>query len=406
MIGIHKKLSDIRSDILKISEYIEDYITDYSVIKTMENIKGQIPQSKDNIKQVKILSSILKNYKEYLNTIGSTEYINILKNHSSDTYTDSYVKNLKKILKELSEVSKEIDEGSSEILSSLNIEDIDIESLDSTLSSVTSLIDKYKKNDRHKDVYKVMELAKDKLLGYKKHTIKNIYDKYPVLHMGLEFNLKPDNKNFYTMSEINKVKDTTKILINNNIPNSDSYVIYDFDKILSNDLSNIKKLSGINRQMIQKLNTIRYEIKSKNIDKYGIDIKQGKHNIRIYESIDGTNYRALLYNNNQDIQDKTFTNIIKGPKARIHLYNKLTDEVINSKDTVKLHNPFETPASEYTSLKDYKGKTENDIFTKNEDPELSLLNLWDAYTIKKELFKLRDVKDPKVQLPFFVLRKL
>ena len=405
MIGIHKKLSDIRSDILKISEYIEDYITDYSVIKTMENIKGQIPQSKDNIKQVKILSSILKNYKEYLNTIGSTEYINILKNHSSDTYTDSYVKNLKKILKELSEVSKEIDEGSSEILSSLNIEDIDIESLDSTLSSVTSLIDKYKKNDRHKDVYKVMELAKDKLLGYKKHTIKNIYDKYPVLHMGLEFNLKPDNKNFYTMSEINKVKDTTKILINN-IPNSDSYVIYDFDKILSNDLSNIKKLSGINRQMIQKLNTIRYEIKSKNIDKYGIDIKQGKHNIRIYESIDGTNYRALLYNNNQDIQDKTFTNIIKGPKARIHLYNKLTDEIINSKDNVKLHNPFETPASEYTFLKDYKGKTENDIFTKNEDPELSLLNLWDAYTIKKELFKLRDMKDPKVQLPFFVLRKL
>ena len=406
MIGIHKKLSDIRSDILKISEYIEDYITDYSVIKTMENIKGQIPQSKDNIKQVKILSSILKNYKEYLNTIGSTEYINILKNHSSDTYTDSYVKNLKKILKELNEVSKEIDEGSSEILSSLNIEDIDIESLDSTLSSVTSLIDKYKKNDRHKDVYKVMELAKDKLLGYKKHTIKNIYDKYPVLHMGLEFNLKPDNKNFYTMSEINKVKDTTKILINNNIPNSDTYVIYDFDKILSNDLSNIKKLSGINRQMIQKLNTIRYEIKSKNIDKYGIDIKQGKHNIRIYESIDGTNYRALLYNNNQDIQDKTFTNIIKGPKARIHLYNKLTDEIINSKDNVKLHNPFETPASEYTSLKDYKGKTENDIFTKNEDPELSLLNLWDAYTIKKELFKLRDMKDPKVQLPFFVLRKL
>ena len=377
MIGIHKKLSDIRSDILKISEYIEDYITDYSVIKTMENIKEQIPQSKDNIKQVKILSSILKNYKEYLNTIGSTEYINILKNHSSDTYTDSYVKNLKKILKELNEVSKEIDESSSEILSSLNIEDIDVESLDSTLSSVTSLIDKYKKNDRHKDVYKVMELAKDKLLGYKKHTIKNIYDKYPVLHMGLEFNLKPDNKNFYTMSEINKVKDTTKILINNNIPNSDTYVIYDFDKILSNDLSNIKKLSGINRQMIQKLNTIRYEIKSKNIDKYGIDTKQGKHNIRIYESIDGTNYRALLYNNNQDIQDKTFTNIIKGPKARIHLYNKLTDEVINSKDNVKLHNPFETPASEYTSLKDYKGKTENDIFTKNEDPELSLLNLWD-----------------------------
>lgn len=393
MDNINLQLGQIKQEIIDVTNFVEDYVSDYSILKILDK---PIPKNTDKIKEVQAREELLDEYTKYIKYITSSKIIDMLTGHTSDTYSKSYLHKIKIIEKKLSDLYNVLKEYSK----TLDLTGVkDIHKLGKViLSNISHIVEKYKHNP------KVLEETKDCFLGNTE--LASIRTGEPLFILGLTFGLNPDST-FITIKDINAMFDAgvSLVLINNNISTSDTYTVYSLENLLSASFANFKKNNGITVAMVKEMDNVKLITKTESSSKSEIIVKQHTNKIgdtKIYESLDGQTYRLLKGGN---------INIIYGPKPRVFLYNKLTEQIMESNKKIwKVKEPVPTKMV-FTELDPYKNKTEDEIMDMrttglNKNEELELLNLYDTVTIKKELFKMRKIAKPKIQLPVFSLRNL
>lgn len=394
MNNIISSVKEVRNDIVDVTNFVEDYVSNHEILQIMERPISKL-KGKDTIKDVGMVEALLKDYEKYMEYITDKKYIDILTSHTSDTYSGSYIKKTKIIQKNIESIYKELRKH----VETLDISLQDISNLSGVImSAAPSVVKKYI------DKKDIVEKIKDNLLGL--NTTKPSSGMEPIFTMGLDFGLKPVQATVF--KPVPHVKEVTTIKINHS---QSAYTVYDIDMMLSPVLVDFKRSEGISIPLIDKMNNIHTKTGITPKGPPTITIHPGNKNnntVSIFETFDGVNYRTLKVENGPPSRD--YVNIIKGPKYRVFMYNKLTEEVLgeptSSTRDIWLQGELDLPGIVFVDIQEYKNKTEEEIYStlpkkSSGNVEEELINLYKTLSIKREVFKMRNVENPRIQFPYF-----
>lgn len=381
-------LDTIKTDIISVTTLIEEFmeIKNTELFEKYQSIIKKVIPKDNDIKSIIQTYSLLEDYKFIItDIINKSEFIEMLKNQSSETYLDTYKKKSNIIMKEINKFKEKFEE-------SINVsEDEILKNFDTILKYPSLTVTIFKNNHR------LFNKHRDKIL--RSVLVKNISKKekfnHALLIVGIDYDLKPGNPE-------NLPDDKNIIIFHNNMNNAISYTEYDLPKLTNEELGSIKKDVGINSNIINLLNTIKLtdkKNKSKNKKITHPEINE-RSTYKIYEQIADELYRPLThskYKNN--IPGYFIKNILEGTKHINELYSNLITEVIYSNEfnTVDIQSSDETTR---VILKNYRDKKSDDILKSLtsglvEDDEIRLMNILNVNSIEKDLFRKELVSIPK-----------
>lgn len=316
--------------------------------------------------------------------LRNSKYINLIRNEFSESYLENYLTKVDIVSKQLNELIVKTDEDFMAYITDIDLDGDMISRIISLLSSnvdtLTAFVTLMKERGISLDEYIIpIQL---KLLDYNETTGATICAKNPLQVLGTDHNMASKNMKFDVLET-----DKSGLWINYRMPQSTSYCVYDLDKAIDTKLSEIKKVKGLNTDLINMTNSIRCTPISTSPSARAaiVDHKDGS----ILESYDGEHYRVVKPN---------ATDILEGPNPVIDAYNKEIFELVKNSPCANVE--AMDRSVKYVSLKQYRGKSVDDICTTAtsgtsvKDPEERLLNVLTALDMQKQVYITKNHPDP------------
>ena len=412
---LEKSMNLTYLDIKVYSDYVEEYILiDGEIYKRYKLLNNELKNYTrfnldnnildDNIenvfKKVYKFNNIFNKFTEIISIITNNKYTKSIEKTMSVTYYENVESKREKLIKEIKKNRISYIKLIGYISENLNtdliiktgihtVEDLYIKYLSSSNGIIFSkCLSIYE--DNNIDTSYIKHKLSAYILGYNNEKLNyKPYSNYPILLMGLTFNLQTDN----LFIRDNELKINNIIKINNSIYKYNRNYIYNMNKLIYGRYSGVNRVGQINKNIINFGNTIELNIHPmiNKINKNNIlDINiNNTDNIELYETIDGVNYRKYQNKNIKNLKD-----ISNGPDPIIYLYNKELYKKFTSDTDYKSNINFseiERVDVNVTKLKKIKDidKLYNTLYPENSyNKEKTLYNIFITNSYMKEIKRM------------------
>lgn len=374
------------TDLSNLLDIIRPYVTD----EDLPTIDVKQPKKKqDAIETYELTKKSLERYRRLIDDyLRNSKYVNLIRNEYSESYLDNYLTKVNIVDRQLNELISKTDEDFISYMSNIDLNEDMIRRIISLLSksidSLTIFIQIMRERGINLDEYIIPIQLKllDADIGTVTSCAKN-----PLQVLGTDHNMASKSMKF-DMSKTDK----HGLWINYRMPRSTSYCVYDLDKAIDIKLSEIKKVKGLNTDLIGMTNSIRCtSISSTSPTTTDAMMNHGAG--PILETYDGEHYRTVK----QNVSDDMIADILEGPNPVIDAYNR---EIFESVKNSTCTSTESTDRVKYISLKQYRGKSLDDICavatsgTSVKDPEERLSNVLTALDIQKQVYITKTHPDP------------
>ena len=376
------------SNLLDLLDVIRHYVTDEDFPTTLPSLT---PKKKlDVIETYVSTKENIKTYKRLVDDyLRNSKYINLIRNEFSESYLDNYMAKVDIVDKQLNDLAIKTDKDFMSNITSMALDADNISKILSLLSKNIEALTNFVliMKEQGIDLSRYIVPTQLKLLDYDTKNGVEQCAKNPLQVLGTDHNMASKSMKF----DVSKT-DKNGIWINYRMPQSTSYCVYDLDKAIDIKLSEIKKVKGLDTDLINMTNSIRCTPMPTSKTKTAIS-NYGDGSV--FESYDGEHYRVVRSNGTN--------NILDGINPVIDAYNKRIFEAVKNSTCANI-DVIDRNTIRYISLKPYRGKSIDEICaaatsgTAVKDPEERLANVLTALDIQKQVYITKTHPEPMMPI--------